>query len=382
MIEDGATDKGSVTTVRRIGETIRRPVGEWTPAVHALLTHLESVGFTRAPRALGTNGTDEVLSLLHGEPAFSPWPSPLRSTGGISELGSWLRDYHDAVRDFQPPADARWQGHEGGWRPGLIIRHGDLGPWNSIWHGDRLAGFIDWDFAAPDHALDDLAQLAWYAVPLRPVEQQRRAPVAGEHTLRSRLNALCAAYGARPASVLDALDAVQSGEAARIERLGRQGHEPWVTFLARGDAAEMMAERSWLRSERTVLLGGSGGCAQPVPTAPCSNHLWRWPYWRPSSARPLLMALGERSRSRVMIVAASRLRRFGNGGRQNRRPGCGLVEGRSQGPEGRSTDSHQSRRPTRPATRAAAGTVSVGGRRAHGGRQGDRRAGPAPVLRY
>jgi len=259
MIEDGATDKGSVTTVRRIGETIRRPVGEWTPAVHALLTHLETVGFTRAPRVLGTDGTDEVLSLLHGEPAFSPWPSALRSTAGIRELGHWLRDYHDAVRDFRPPTGARWQGQEDEWRPGMVIRHGDLGPWNSIWTGDRLAGFIDWDFAAPGHALDDLAQLAWYAVPLRPVEQQRRAPIAGEHAVRSRLDALCAAYGARPAAVLDALDSVQSREAERIDRLGRRGDEPWATFFARGDAAEMLAEQSWLRSERTALLGGSDG---------------------------------------------------------------------------------------------------------------------------
>jgi hypothetical protein len=258
MIADGATDKGSVTTVRRIGETIRRPIGEWTSAVHALLTHLETKGFTRAPRVLGTDGTDEVLSLVHGEPAFSPWPSALRSTLGINELGCWLREYHDAVRDFQPPADARWQGQEDAWSPGMIIRHGDLGPWNSIWNGDRLAGFIDWDFAAPGHAVDDLAQLAWYAVPLRPAEQQRRASIAGVHTLRVRLDALCAAYGAPPADVLDALEAVQSGEAERIERLGRQGHEPWATFLARGDASEMEAERSWLRSERTVLLGGSG----------------------------------------------------------------------------------------------------------------------------
>ncbi|MFH8383380.1 phosphotransferase [Kitasatospora sp. NPDC018058] len=258
MIEDGATDQGSVTTVRRIGETIRRPVGEWTPAVHALLTHLETVGFTRAPRVLGVDGTEEVLSLVHGEPAFSPWPSILRSTTGISELGHWLRDYHDAVQDFRPPADARWQGQQDEWRPGMVIRHGDLGPWNSVWTGTRLAGFIDWDFAAPGHALDDLAQLAWYAVPLRPAEQQRRAAITGEHTLRNRLHALCTAYGAQPASVLDALDAVQSHEAERIERLGRQGHHPWAVFLARGDAAEMAAERSWLRSERAALLNGSG----------------------------------------------------------------------------------------------------------------------------
>lgn len=255
MIDDGATDQGSVTTVRRIGETIRRPAGAWTPAVHALLAHLESAGFTRAPRALGTDGADEVVSLLHGEPAFSPWPPALRSTAGIRELGTWLREYHEAVRDFRPPADARWRAPEEEWRPGMIIRHGDLGPWNSIWNGGRLAGFIDWDFAAPGHALDDLAQLAWYAVPLRPFPRQHRAGITGDGAPRSRLDALCTAYGARPAAVLDALDAVQAREAERIERLGGRGEEPWATFLTRGDAAEMTEERAWLRQERTALLG-------------------------------------------------------------------------------------------------------------------------------
>ncbi|MFI7675932.1 phosphotransferase [Actinophytocola sp. NPDC049390] len=255
MIEDGATDRGSVTTVHRVGDTIRRPAGEWTPAVHALLRHLESAGFTRAPRVLGTDGTDEVLSLLHGEPAFSPWPPVLRSAEGISGLGVWLREYHDAVLSFRPPTGARWRGQEEEWRPGMVIRHGDLGPWNSVWDGERLAGFIDWDFAAPGHAIDDVAQLAWYAVPLRPVDQQRRAQI-DETALTSRLTALCDAYEAAPADVLDALDALQSREAARIERLGTRGDEPWATFLARGDVTEMEAEQAWLRTERAVILGG------------------------------------------------------------------------------------------------------------------------------
>jgi hypothetical protein len=254
VIEDGSTDRGSVTTVRRIGATIRRPTGAWTPAVHALLNHLETVGFTGAPRALGTDGADEVLSLLYGEPAFTPWPEGLRSSHGVSELGRWLRGYHDAVRTFRPPADANWLGQEEEWRPGMVIRHGDLGPWNSIWDGSQLAGFIDWDFAAPGHAIDDLAQLAWYVVPLRPLEQQRRASVTGSSTLRARLHALCAAYGEQPVAVIQALDILQSREAARIERLGRQGTEPWATFLARGDAAEMLAEQCWIRSEGDALL--------------------------------------------------------------------------------------------------------------------------------
>jgi hypothetical protein len=34
----------------RIGETVRRPPGYWTSAVHGLLRHLESIGFEAAPR--------------------------------------------------------------------------------------------------------------------------------------------------------------------------------------------------------------------------------------------------------------------------------------------------------------------------------------------
>ena len=33
--------------VVRVGDTVRRPAGPWTPAVHALLTHLHEAGFSR-----------------------------------------------------------------------------------------------------------------------------------------------------------------------------------------------------------------------------------------------------------------------------------------------------------------------------------------------
>ena len=44
---------GNTSTVVRVGDTVRRNVGPWTPAVHALLRHLEYIGFTGAPRVLG-----------------------------------------------------------------------------------------------------------------------------------------------------------------------------------------------------------------------------------------------------------------------------------------------------------------------------------------
>ncbi|WP_460066576.1 phosphotransferase [Streptomyces sp. YKOK-I1] len=257
MIEDGASDQGSVTTVRRVGDTIRRPVREWTPAVHALLRHLETVGFRGAPRALGLDGQEEVLSLLHGEPAFKPWPPCLQSPRGLEELGHWLRDYHRAVGEFRPADGARWQPHEEEWKPGMVIRHGDLGPWNSIWDGDRLTGFIDWDFAAPGHAIDDLAQLAWYAVPLRPTDPERDPGITGMAVSRTRLEVLSSAYGAQPHAVLDALEGLQEREAGRIRRLGARGIEPWADFLARGDATQMREEALWLRENRGRLLGGA-----------------------------------------------------------------------------------------------------------------------------
>ncbi len=92
---------GSVSTVVRVGNTVRRTLARWSDAVHAVLQHLESVGFDGAPRFLGIDDKGrEVLSWIEGEPATRPWPATLRSTQGLVELASLLRDYHDAVASF------------------------------------------------------------------------------------------------------------------------------------------------------------------------------------------------------------------------------------------------------------------------------------------
>ncbi|MFE0465507.1 aminoglycoside phosphotransferase family protein, partial [Kitasatospora sp. NPDC058965] len=54
--------------VERIGRTVHRPVGPWTPAVHDLLHHLEAVGYELAPRVLGFDDQGrEVLTWIDGE---------------------------------------------------------------------------------------------------------------------------------------------------------------------------------------------------------------------------------------------------------------------------------------------------------------------------
>ena len=58
---------GGRSVVHRRGTVVIRDAGPWTPAVHALLRHLEDVGFAAAPRLVGS-GVDsygrEVLTFV------------------------------------------------------------------------------------------------------------------------------------------------------------------------------------------------------------------------------------------------------------------------------------------------------------------------------
>jgi hypothetical protein len=63
ILQDSAHRK-----VVRVGDTVRRPLHPWTPAVHALLRHLEALEFPYSPRVLGIDGEGgEILTFLDGE---------------------------------------------------------------------------------------------------------------------------------------------------------------------------------------------------------------------------------------------------------------------------------------------------------------------------
>ncbi|MFI5912468.1 phosphotransferase [Dactylosporangium sp. NPDC051541] len=152
----------------RVGDTVRRAAGPWTPSVHEVLRHLESVGFTRAPRALGFDDRGrEILSFLPGNVVGDtrPWPSWVHSDEALVQVAGWLRELHTAIATFTPSADATWR--EGGtWRAGLVIGHNDAAPYNAVWVDGRLTGFFDWDFAGPVTPEQDLAFTAFAWVPL------------------------------------------------------------------------------------------------------------------------------------------------------------------------------------------------------------------------
>lgn len=179
--------------VWRVGDTVRRPTGPQTPAVHALLRHLELVGFDGAPRVLGIDERDrEVLTYVEGE---AGWNGPY-DDHTLTEVARTIRRFHDAVRSFQPPPGSVWNPNHGPGGPQLdgIVCHNDLAPYNTIYAPGRPPAFIDWDLASPAPYTWDLTYAAWRFVPLFTDADCARigTPVRprGE-----RLRMFCDAYG-------------------------------------------------------------------------------------------------------------------------------------------------------------------------------------------
>jgi hypothetical protein len=92
--------------VVRVGDTVRRPAGAWTPAVHALLSHLDSVGFRGAPRPLGIDEHGrEVLTRDRHHRAPRP---------GTRSMQAFLAN--QAARGAQPWARLWEEGHGDAWQ--------------------------------------------------------------------------------------------------------------------------------------------------------------------------------------------------------------------------------------------------------------------------
>lgn len=188
---------GRIATTVRVGDTVRRSTGPWTPAVHALLDHLKRVGFDAAPRALGIDERGrERLSYLPGEVAGTPpWQEWVWSDETLQQVGALLRDYHAAVASFVPPPDVIWRVGRVPCGAGRIVCHNDLSPLNVVRAGGRISGFIDWDFASPAAPEWDLAHVAWQFVPLHHQAMAQELGYRRPEDVKPRLRAVCDAYG-------------------------------------------------------------------------------------------------------------------------------------------------------------------------------------------
>ncbi len=181
----------------RIGGTVRRATGPWTPAVHALLGHLAVAGLAEVPRVFGADERRrEVMTYLPGR--VLDLEVETASEVLLADAMRWLRRFHDAVSaaDLAGP----WRFAASDRRDTELVCHNDFAPYNvavsTSAEGERLVGVFDWDLAGPGTSLEDLALAAWNWVPLwRPTAPSSAA---------SRLEVMARAYGGTSAAqILD-----------------------------------------------------------------------------------------------------------------------------------------------------------------------------------
>jgi hypothetical protein len=186
--------------VVRVGDTVRRPAGPHTAAVHALLAHVRAAGFEGVPEPLGTDERGrEVLSFLPGEVPVPPYPAWALRDETLASVARLVRRYHEAVAGFEPNDPAwvgSWSSELAGPQGGPIAAHHDVCPENVVFRRGEAVGLLDFDFAGPGRALDDVASTISMWAPLRDPRTLSADRAALDPFARARV--FCDAYGVSP----------------------------------------------------------------------------------------------------------------------------------------------------------------------------------------
>jgi hypothetical protein len=142
-LEGGRVTEGVV----RIKNVVHRPMGPHSDFSHALLLHLQKVGFNDAPRFLGIDEMGrEMLSFIPGEvPAnLGEWTDDQLITAA-----KLIRKFHDATAGSLLVGECE------------VVCHNDLSPCNFVMQQEKPFALIDFDTTAPGTRIRDLAYALW-----------------------------------------------------------------------------------------------------------------------------------------------------------------------------------------------------------------------------
>lgn len=249
----GLDNEGRV--VRR-GETVRRPVGPWTPSVHRLLAHLTRVGYCGVPEVLGVDSDVEVLSFIEGVVAVPPYPGWSGDDELLVSVADLQRRYHEAVATFSAPVDAAWRrGPTPNGFSGVLVCHNDICLENVVIRDGRSQAFIDWDLAGPVDPLWDIAIAMRHWVPMRHPDDldEHRTGVDLFHRFRlfaetHRLD------GFERSRVLDALVAYLDSALVFVREQAESRHTGHLATWNSGYEVTNRRARQWVDEQRGKLL--------------------------------------------------------------------------------------------------------------------------------
>jgi hypothetical protein len=255
---------GDVTEgVVRVGATVRRPVGPHSPLVHAVLRHLETVGFAGAPRFLGLDDRGrEVLTFVEGEVAGRPAPAWFADDERAASVAALLRAYDDAVStmpipDLPPPVEP----------PGIppavagpptLIGHLDITPENVVFRQGKAFALLDFDLARPATRGEEVANLLLWWAPLQPPGD--RPEVARDLDVFARAARLADAYGLE-ARDRERVVELQLNQAERAWHLMRWRAEHlgggWQRMWEGGVGGRIVRRRAWLAANADRLAAAT-----------------------------------------------------------------------------------------------------------------------------
>lgn len=235
---------GNMSGVVRVGATVHRAAGPWSPTIHRLLRHLGA----GVPQPIGFDGQGrEVLTFLAGTVPQDPMPAWVWEDRVLLAAGRRLAALHAATVHFGT-VDAVWRSPVR--EPREVVCHNDFAPYNLVFdERHELVGVIDWDMASPGPRVWDLAYLAYRLVPLSAPSNPDLLR-SGSAERRRRLELLCAAYGhgVTPAAVArTAVDRLHDLADLTAARLAAGAHHlAGHADLYRTDATHLTAQRTAL----------------------------------------------------------------------------------------------------------------------------------------
>lgn len=244
---------GGVNKVVRIGATVRRPTGPWSPLVHGLLRHLRERGFTAAPAVHGvTEDGFEILDHLPGEIGGYPVTPAAASRQALESAAGLLRAYHDATAGYARDVTDGWMLPAR--TPAEVICHGDYGPHNCVLTGTEVTGIIDFDTAHPGPRLWDIAYAVHRWAPTTAPSNTDGFGTTEEQARRARV--FCDRYGLDATGRAGLVDTIRERLYALVAFMRAEaaaGNAAFAGHLADGHHLLYLGDADHLLRQRAVF---------------------------------------------------------------------------------------------------------------------------------
>jgi len=250
----GVANAGAVT---RKGAYVFRPADAHTPTMHALFLHLRSHGFHSAPEPINITNGREKLGYIEGVVPHFPYPPWCTTDDTLTTVAAALRKYHNAASTFAIPADAQFCLDLADPNGGTILCHNDVRPENVVFRDGDVAGFLDFDFAAPGSILWDIARSLIVWIPIDVPELAHSYHFGGLDPFK-RLKLFCDTYElplSQRALLVDTIERCGIKCEAFVKSQVDAGKAAFVEMWNKHGIGEIYDRRRiWLATNRQALI--------------------------------------------------------------------------------------------------------------------------------